>query len=105
MSTSVVHSAEFRVLLALADGPKHGHGIKLEIRDRTGGTVDMGPGTLYGAIRRLASRGWIREADRDERRQYFAITSEGDAALRAEIRNMEELLGVAAEKHLTVRSG
>ncbi len=35
--------AEFQILLALADGPKHGHGIKLDVRDRTEGRIDMGP--------------------------------------------------------------
>ena len=41
------------VLLALADGERHGYGIMLEVRERTGGRVQLGPGTLYGAIKRL----------------------------------------------------
>ena len=41
------------VLLALADGERHGYGIMLEVRERTGGRVRLGPGTLYGAIKRL----------------------------------------------------
>ena len=53
--------AEFQILLALVDGPKHGRGIKLDVRERTDGGVDMGPGTLYGAIKRLLRRGWISE--------------------------------------------
>ena len=50
--------AEFRVLLALVDGAKHGHGIKLDVLDRTGGRVELGPGTLYGALKRLL--GFVR---------------------------------------------
>ena len=46
MADRALPPAEFRVLLALLDGPKHGHGIKLDVRERTGGRVDMGPGTL-----------------------------------------------------------
>src|SRR3712207_3686552 len=41
------------VLLALADGERHGYGIMLEVRERTGGRVRLGPGTLHGAIKRL----------------------------------------------------
>jgi hypothetical protein len=57
--TPPIPTAEFRVLLALLDGKKHGHAIKLDIRQRTAGRVDMGPGTLYGAIKRLVGRAWI----------------------------------------------
>ena len=50
------------VLLALADGERHGYGIMLEVRERTGGTVRLGPGTLYGAIKRLKEGGVIEES-------------------------------------------
>lgn len=111
MSDDVLPPAEFRVLLALLDGRKHGHGIKLDVRDRTEGRVDMGPGTLYGAIKRLVRRGWIEEvhappegAD-DDRRRYYAITEEGRAAARLEARRMEELLGIARDKALKPATG
>ena len=98
--------AEFRVLLALVDGAKHGHAIKLDIRDRTGGRIDMGPGTLYGAIKRLAARGWIAEVDppnggpADERRRYYRLTDEGRSAAGTEADRMQELLGIGREKGL-----
>jgi len=105
-----IPSAEFRVLLALLDGTKHGHAIKLDIRKRTGGRVDMGPGTLYGAIKRLAARSWITEVDAptqndDERRRYYALTPAGRDAARAEARRMEELLGIGREKGLEPAEG
>ena len=50
------------VLLALADGERHGYGIMLEVRERTGGRVRLGPGTLYGAIKRLKEGGVIEES-------------------------------------------
>jgi DNA-binding PadR family transcriptional regulator len=102
--------AEFRVLLALLDGTKHGHAIKLDIRERTGGRVDMGPGTLYGAIKRLAARRWITEVDAppqgsDERRRYYALTPAGRDAARVEASRMAELLGIGREKGLEYAEG
>lgn len=99
--------AEFHVLLALADGTKHGHAIKLDVRDRTDGRVDMGPGTLYGAMKRLLERGLIREVTKeagrepiDERRRYYAATSEGLDVARAEAERLAALVGIAAAKAL-----
>ena len=105
-----VPPAEFRVLLALLDGTKHGHAIKLDIRERTGGRVDMGPGTLYGAIKRLVVRAWIAEvdppeADDDERRRYYTLTPAGRAAAQAEATRMAELLGIGRAKGLHLASG
>ncbi len=104
MADDVLPPAEFRILLALLDGPKHGHGIKVDVRDRTGGRVDMGPGTLYGAIKRLVARGWLQEvadpagAPRDDRRRYYALTPEGRGAAAAETDRMRELLAIAEAK-------
>ncbi len=98
--------AEFQILLALADGPKHGHGIKLDVRDRTEGSVDMGPGTLYGAIKRLLRRDWIEEVTdsighvEDERLRYYAATPDGLRAAREEAGRMATLLGIAEAKRL-----
>ena len=51
----------FHILLALADGEKHGYAIMREVEKSTGGRVSMGPGTLYGAIKRLLKAGLIAE--------------------------------------------
>src|ERR671916_2630395 len=81
------------VLLALADGERHGYGIMLEVRERTGGRVRMGPGTLYGAIKRLKEGGAIEESGErpdpgeaigDERRRYYRLTGFGSEGLAAE---------------------
>ena len=99
--------AEFQILLALADGAKHGHGIKLDVRDRTEGQVVLGPGTLYGAIKRLLDRDWLAEVPPpngertgDERRRYYEATPEGLAAARSEAHRMSTLLGIATAKRL-----
>ncbi len=99
--------AEFRILLALLDGPKHGHGIKLDVRHRTEGQVNLGPGTLYGAIKRLVKRGWIFEVERpadseDERRRYYQITGDGRQAAAREARRMAELIDIARAKALRI---
>ena len=98
--------AEFLILLALADGPKHGHGIKLDVAERTDGRTRMGPGTLYGAIKRLLGRGLIEEVTDqvdhpdDERLRYYEVTQEGVSAAQEEASRMAALLGIAQTKRL-----
>ena len=70
--------AVFNILLALADSEKHGYGIMLEVEANTNGQVLMGPGTLYGSIKRMLKAGLIEESDEradpemdDQRRQLY----------------------------------
>lgn len=111
MSNDLVPPAEFRLLLALVDGPKHGHGMRVDVRERTGGRVDMGPGTLYGAIKRLDRRGWIEEIDApsgqdgDGRRRFYRLTRQGREAAQAEVARMSELLDIAEAKSLKPAAG
>src|SRR5687767_10386870 len=72
----------FHILLALADADRHGYGILQEVQERTHGAVKLGPGTLYGAIKRLRDGGLIEEredpsAESDERRRYYHLTGLG----------------------------
>ena len=55
--------AVFNILLSLADGEKHGYSIMLEVEQNTNGQVKMGPGTLYGSIKRMLAAGLIEESD------------------------------------------
>ena len=77
----------------------------------SGGRVDMGPGTLYGAIKRLVGRAWISEVAApsdgaaDERRRYYTLTSAGRDAARAEAERMTELLGIGRAKGLELAGG
>ena len=59
--------AVFNILLALADGEKHGYAIMLEVERNTQGDIKMGPGTLYGAIKRMLAAGLIEEAGAEEK--------------------------------------
>jgi DNA-binding PadR family transcriptional regulator len=95
------------VLLALADGERHGYGIMLEVRERTGGKVRLGPGTLYGAIKRLKEGGVIEESGEgpdpgapagDERRRYYRLTGFGARVLAAEVERLDGLVRAARRK-------
>src|SRR5688500_4333458 len=95
------------VLLALADEERHGYGIMLEVRERTGGRVRLGPGTLYGAIKRLKEGGVIEESGKrpdpgeapdDERRRYYRLTGFGGEVLAAEIERLDGLVRTARRK-------
>lgn len=111
MPDDSVPPAEFRVLLALVDGAKHGHGIKLDVLERTGGRVELGPGTLYGALKRLLRREWIVEVDPPEgeggdgRRRFYALTPLGRRAAEEETARLRELLDIAREKSLEPATG
>lgn len=63
------------VLASLADGPKHGYAITQDIVAQVG--VQLGPGTLYGAIARLEERGLIEALPPQERRRPYRITATG----------------------------
>jgi DNA-binding PadR family transcriptional regulator len=71
------------VLIALADGPKHGYAMMLEIESMCGNRP--GPGTLYGAIARLEERAWIEPLASVDRRRPYRLTISGRAVLRARL--------------------
>ncbi len=99
--------AVFHILLALSDGERHGYGIMREIEARTAGTVRMGPGTLYGSIKRMLADGLIVEMDErpdpaldDQRRRYYRLTHRGERVAQAEAVRLERLVGIARAKRL-----
>ena len=99
--------AMFEVLIALADGEKHGYAILKEVARRTDGRITLSPGTLYAIVRRFVNEGVIAESDArpdpaldDERRRYYRLTDFGRELARAEARRMEIALGMARAKSL-----
>jgi DNA-binding PadR family transcriptional regulator len=97
----------FVVLLSLADRPRHGLGVIEDIEARTGGEVKLGPGTLYGTIKRLVGRGYIREtedapdpSDDDPRRRYYEVTPEGRRVVADEAARLRTLVEIADAKEL-----
>ena len=99
--------ASFHILLSLTDGEKHGYAIMGVVAETTGGSMRMGPGTLYGAIKRLLKAGLIAESDErpdpaldDSRRRYYALTQFGRRVLVAEVERLDGLVTAARQKNL-----
>jgi DNA-binding PadR family transcriptional regulator len=99
--------AVLHIQLALADEHKHGYGIMKAVEEITGGKVTMGPGTLYGTIKRMLHAGLIEEIDEqpdpaldDERRRYYRLTPFGKRVLKAEVGRLANLMKVAQAKRL-----
>jgi DNA-binding PadR family transcriptional regulator len=118
----------FQVLLALADGERHGYAIIKEVEERSGGSVKLRTGTLYTLLQRLLEEQLIGEqatgqtpasaesrtasnepagpaARADSRRRYYRLTALGDAVLRAEAQRLEGLIGDARRKHVLSDAG
>lgn len=90
------------VLLAVADGPRHGYSIMQEVASITGGQVRLWPAALYGLLRELAEQDIIVESTKrpaaeadDGRRRYFALTPFGKRVLDAEINRLEAIVDLA----------
>jgi DNA-binding PadR family transcriptional regulator len=111
----------FQVLLALADGDRHGYAIIKEVEERSGGSVKLRTGTLYTLLQRLLEEQLIAQPDSasgeapsqpagpaaraDSRRRYYRLTALGDAVLRAEAQRLEGLIGDARRKHVLSDAG
>lgn len=88
----------FLILLALAEGPRHGYAILQDVEAWTGGRVVLRTATLYTALRRLVDDGLVREArgpEEDPRRRTYEVTAKGRAAVREETARMREVLGLS----------
>ena len=99
--------AAFHILLALADGERHGYAIMLEVAQRTEGRVRLGPGTLYRSIKNMLAAGMIEESGErpdpeldDERRRYYRLTEYGHRVAAAEAARLASLVREARQKHL-----
>jgi DNA-binding PadR family transcriptional regulator len=99
--------AVFNILLALADGEKHGYAIMLEVEANTEGAVKMGPGTLYGSIKRMLAAGLVEESDErpdealdDQRRRYYRLSGLGERALKAEAERLAAQVRIAQVKQV-----
>ena len=100
----------FEILLALADGERHGYSILQEVESRSGGAVSLHAGTLYRALARLLESELIEELDAphpndDERRRYYRLTSRGIAVARAEVGRLEGQLAAARTRRLLKAGG
>lgn len=97
-----------QILLALAEGPVHGYGVKQRVEERTDGEVRLGSGTLYEAVHRLVQQRWIEEVAPPEEepasggppRRFYALTAGGREALREELRRMDAVVRYARGRDL-----
>lgn len=96
---------QHHILLTLLEGERHGYAIMQSVERITDGAVRMGPGTLYGAIKRLLDNRLVEEADEhtdptdDERRRYYRISTDGRRAVVAETARLQRLV-TFAKTHL-----
>lgn len=92
-------TATFHILLALRDEEKHGYAIMRDVEALSDGAVRIGPGTMYGSIKRMLDQGLIEESDDrpdpemdDERRRYYRCTGLGARVCVAEAERLKKLL-------------
>jgi DNA-binding PadR family transcriptional regulator len=104
--------AVFHILMALSDGEKHGYAIMRVVKETSGGRMVLGPGTLYGAIKRLQQANFIIESDYrpdpvidDARRRYYQLTDLGRRVLVAESERLAEIVEHARRKNLLGTDG
>ncbi len=97
----------FHILLALAGEERHGYGIMLDVAEQTDGALQLGPGTLYGCLKRMLAAGLIEESDErpdrtldDERRRYYRLKPLGKRTVRAEAERIATALAAAKSKRI-----
>ena len=95
----------FHILMALADGERHGYGIMQDVARQTGDALQLGPGTLYGCLKRMLAVGLVEESDErpdpaldDERRRYYRMTTLGKHVVRAEAQRLTNAVMAARTK-------
>ena len=101
---------DLEILLALADGDRHGYGLVQAVEQHTDGLVVLDPGNLYRVIKRLLDAGLVTEAGRNvsneaggKRRKYYAITALGERVLVAELERLRRLVTSTATRAVARR--
>jgi DNA-binding PadR family transcriptional regulator len=97
----------FHILLALADEERHGYGIMQDVARQTNDALQLGPGTLYGCLKRMLAAGLIEESDvrpdsqlDDQRRRYYRLKPLGEVTVRAEAQRIADALAAAKSKRV-----
>src|SRR6266404_1102996 len=97
----------FHILLALAGEERHGYGIVQDVAEQTNGALQLGPGTLYGCLKRMLAASLIEESDErpdpaldDQRRRYYRMTELGQRVVRAEAQRLANAVIAARAKRL-----
>src|SRR6185312_7791195 len=103
--SSPLSVSAFHILVALADGDRHGYAITREIDEATDGAVRLGAGTLYRMLHQMLDDGWIIEVDAmrdddDARRRYYRLTARGKKIAQAEAARLAKLVRFARSRNL-----
>ena len=107
MSNLALTPPVFHILLALADEERHGYGIMQDVARQTNDALQLGPGTLYGCLKRMLAAGMVEESDvrpdpalDDERRRYYRMTALGQQVVRAEAQRLADAVNAAKSRRL-----
>ena len=102
----------FHILLALSEGERHGYGIMQDVARQTANALQLGPGTLYGCLKRMLAARLVEESGErpdpaldDERRRYYRMTELGRGAVRAEAQRLAAAVSAARSRRLFARPG
>jgi DNA-binding PadR family transcriptional regulator len=102
----------FHILVVLAEGERHGYGIMRQVAEDTNGTLQLGPGTLYGCLQRMLAAGLVEESDwrpdpklDDERRRYYRLSPFGGRVVRAEAKRLATAVTAARARRLLPKDG
>jgi len=105
-------ASAMHIIVALAEGEKHGYAIMRDVDQLSDGAVRMGPGTLYGSLKRMIDQGLLEESDArpdptldDERRRYYVLTELGQRVGAAEHARLSRLLSAAQVRRLGLSTG
>jgi DNA-binding PadR family transcriptional regulator len=103
--SNTLSPAMLHLLVALLDGEQHGYGLMRAVDVLSEGRVRLGPGTLYGGIKRLLEQGLVEESGErpdpaldDERRRYYRLSAVGKTVVREELGQLARLLK-AGQRH------
>lgn len=101
--SSPLSPAVLHILLALAEEDAHGYAIMKRVERDSDARVKMGPGTLYGSLKRMIDADLIRESvappdSDDPRRVYYAITGSGRVALDAEVERYRAVVSLTTTR-------
>src|SRR5579863_4550803 len=97
----------FHILVALSEGERHGYAIMQDVASQTNDSLQLGPGTLYGCLKRMLAAGLVEESDErpdpeldDSRRRYYRMTTRGQHAVRAEAERLANAVTAAKARRL-----
>lgn len=99
----------FHILLSLVEDARHGYAIMQDVAEQTNGVLTLGPGTLYGCLKRMVDAGLVQESEEangeDERRRYYRMTALGRRVLGAEAERLSKAVGAAKTRGVLGTAG